>query len=232
MRKVLVTGANRGLGLEFTRQFLGRGDRVFAACRKPEGAVDLQHLASAYPKRTTVLTMDVTKEEDLATAYDIVAEQAGSLDILVNNAGIIYRGETPENIRADVFRQSFEVNAIAPMMVAQKFLPLLEKGTAPKIINLTSQLGSLTRKTFGGHYSYSSSKAALNMFTRTLAFDIRSRGIVVVVVHPGWVKTDMGGEAAPLRAADAVHGMMELIDRLTIENTGAFYSWEGETLPW
>lgn len=232
MRTVFITGANRGIGLEFARQYLGRGDRVFATSRNLEKAVELQHLASAYPKRMSLITLDVTNQDDIENAFAFVQENTDHLDILINNAGIIYRGETPENYSADILKETFETNAIAPMMVAQKFLPLLEKGISPKIVNITSQLGSITRKTFGGHYSYSGSKAALNMLTRTLAFDLRSRGIIVVVIHPGWVKTDMGGEAAPIRPADSVSGMISLIDSLSMEETGSFLSWDGSTLPW
>ncbi len=232
MRNILITGANRGIGFEVARQSIGRGDRVFAASRNLEKAIELQHLASANPKRMTLIKMDVTNEDDIENAYEIVNESVEGLDILINNAGIIYRGETPENFSAEILIESFKTNAIGPMMVAQRFLPLLEKGESPKIINITSQLGSIERKTFGGHYSYSSSKAALNMLVRTLAFDIRSKGIIVVVVHPGWVRTDMGGENAPIRTVDSVQGMLNLIDRLSIENTGSFLTWEGNVLPW
>jgi NAD(P)-dependent dehydrogenase (short-subunit alcohol dehydrogenase family) len=128
--------------------------------------------------------------------------------------------------------QTYHVNCVGPMMVAQRTLPLLRQGADPKIVNLTSRLGSLTLKQRGGTYSYGSSKAALNMLTRALAFDLKPEGIIVTAVHPGWVQTDMGGDAAPLEPPQAIGGVIDVIDGLTLEDTGCYRTWNGETLPW
>lgn len=232
MHNVLITGANRGIGLEFVRQFVANGDRVFATARDLNAATDLGHLAMANPKRLTLLSLDVRNEDEINSVYEQVSQDIDALDLLINNAGILYRGETPENITAQALLESFQVNAVAPVLMVKAFLPLLEQSSLPRVVNMTSQLGSISRKTYGGYYSYGASKAALNMLSRTLAVDLRSRGIVVVVFHPGWVRTDMGGEAAPVKPVDSVRGMMSIIERLTIEDSGNFYTWEGETLPW
>ncbi len=232
MQRVFITGANRGLGLEFVRQCLGRGDRVFAGCRQPKNAGALKDLANQNSNRMSMLELDVTRPEHIRAAAQAVASEVDGLDLLINNAGVLLSGEQPGNLQADSLLDVMHANAIGPLMVAQELLPLLEKGDAPKIVNVTSQLGSIARKRSGGRYSYSASKAALNMFTRALAFDVLSRGVIVVTVHPGWVKTDMGGPGAPLAAEESVAGVLELADSLKPQDAGRFLQWDGSELPW
>jgi NAD(P)-dependent dehydrogenase (short-subunit alcohol dehydrogenase family) len=126
----------------------------------------------------------------------------------------------------------FRVNAVGPMIVSQVFLDLLREGRNPKIVNMTSQMGSLETKQEGGYYSYSSSKAALNMITRLLSFDVQPDGVIVAALHPGWVRTDMGGEHATLTPQESVRGLLEVINRLTADDSGKFYTWEGREHPW
>ncbi len=232
MLRMLVTGANRGLGLEFTKQYLRRGERVFAGCRNPKQAQDLQDLRRAHPDALTVLPLDVTNLATIDAVIKMLRLETGALDLLINNAGVYPHGERPSNLEPDTMLQTYHVNCVGPMMVAQRALPLLRQGDDPKIINMTSRLGSITLKQRGGTYSYGSSKAALNMLTRALAFDLQPEGIVVAALHPGWVQTDMGGDAAPLTPPEAIRGVIGVIDELTMHDTGCYRTWAGETLPW
>lgn len=234
VRRVMVTGGNRGMGLEFVRQCLVRGDRVFAGCRNPGNAVDLQALSVAHPGRLAILTLDVTDEAAIDASVETVRSQVDGLDLLINNAGAYPRGETPATLNATTMLQAFHLNSVAPMIVAQRCLDLLRAGNHPKIVNISSKMGSLwwKEREGGGDYSYCSSKAALNMLTRTLALDLRSEGIIVVALHPGWVQTDMGGNAADLTPAESVGGMLKVIERLTEADTSKFFTWEGREHHW
>ncbi len=241
MKRVLVTGANRGIGLEFVRQFLARGDRVFAGARRPEQAVELQKLAAAQPDRLSLFTVELADPESIAAAARTVAAQTDALDVLLNCAGIFnsfpssFEGGgdqpfgqlDPENLLA-VYR----INSVGPVLMAQSFADLLRRGQAPLIANLNSYVGSITLKRHGGYYAYSASKAALNMFTRLLACDLRQAGITVISLHPGWVQTDMGGPKAPTPVDESVRGMIGVIDRMTLENTGQFWQYIGEQMAW
>jgi len=233
MQTVLITGANRGLGLEFTRQLLSEGAHVFAGCRHPENALELQKLSTEY-KRLNVLRLDVTNENTIAAAVRTINLEVGSLDLLINNAGIYPRGETPQTITAETLLYAFHVNAVGPLIVAKYCLDLLERGNDPKIVNISSKMGSLwwKEKEGGGDYSYCSSKAALNMLSRTLALDLREKGIIVVMLNPGWVKTDMGGPEADLTPTESVRGMLKVIKGLTLDQSGKFLTTEGEEFPW
>lgn len=234
MRRVLITGANRGLGFEFVRQCLARGDRVFAGCRNPAKATALQALSADHPGQLTIPPLDVTDEETIAACVEAIRSQVDGLDLLINNAGIYPRGETPTTLNADTMLRAFHVNAVGPMIVAKHCLDLLRAGDHPRIVNISSKMGSLwwKEREGGGDYSYCSSKAALNMLTRTLAFDLRSDGIIVVALNPGWVQTDMGGSNADLTPAESVCGMLEVIERLTESDSSKFFTWEGKEHPW
>jgi NAD(P)-dependent dehydrogenase (short-subunit alcohol dehydrogenase family) len=234
MRRVLVTGSNRGLGLEFVRECLARGDFVFAGCRRPRTAADLRALLTAYPQRLVILPLDVTNEESIAASVQAMHQQVDGLDLLINNAGTYPRGETPTTVDATTMLQTFHLNSVAPMIVAQHFLDLLRAGNQPRLVNISSKMGSLwwKEREGGGDYSYCSSKAALNMLTRTLAFDLRSEGIIVAALNPGWVQTDMGGSSADLTPAQSVRGMLDVIERLTEADTSRFFTWEGREHPW
>ena len=152
--------------------------------------------------------------------------------MLVNNAGVRPRGEHPGNLDRDTLMHTFEVNSVAPLMVAQCYLDLLRRGDSPRIVNVTSQLGSLARKRSGGDYSYNASKAALNMLSKALAYDVRPLGITVVMIHPGWVQSEIGGEGAPLTPAESARGMLDVIEGLTPDDTARFLQWDGSELPW
>lgn len=230
MRRVLITGANRGLGLEMTRQCLAAGDRVFASCRDVAGAPELRGLAAA--GELTVLEMDLKEPAQIVAALAEVRRRTEGLDLLLNNAGVMPEGENPTNLDPDTMLDTFRVNCVGPMIVVREALPLLKAAGGAKILDISSQLGSLENKTSGGLYSYCATKAALNMLSRTLAHDLRRFGITVVAIHPGWVQTDMGGRRAPLAPEDAVRGILSVAASAGLEDSGKFLTWEGAEHPW
>jgi NAD(P)-dependent dehydrogenase (short-subunit alcohol dehydrogenase family) len=223
-RTVLITGANRGLGLEFARQYSAAGWNVIGTARRPEAAADLTALG------VRVVQLDVTDQQSvdgLALGLD-----RQPIDLLINNAGIFPMSETvPEIDFADIVR-TLEVNTVGPMRVTQALLPHLRRGQAKIIVNITSNLGSIADNTSGRFYGYRESKAALNMFTRSLAAELRDEGFTCIVMNPGWVQTDMGGPNAPLEAPASIAGIRAVIDRLTPTDSGTFWTHEGKKLPW
>jgi NAD(P)-dependent dehydrogenase (short-subunit alcohol dehydrogenase family) len=232
MQRVLITGANRGIGLELARQYLERGDLVLATARNLDAAADLQTLAAAHPDRCHLLALDVTDEDAIAAAAAQAAALVAGLDVLINNAGVFPRNERPETLDAQALLHTLHTNAVAPLIVVRELLDLLRLGQQPRILNITSQLGSLTRRASGRCYSYCSSKAALNMLTRSLAFDLQEDGIIVVVVHPGWVQTDMGGSHAPVTPGESARCIVALADGLLPEQTSKFLTWDGREHAW
>lgn len=232
MQRIFITGANRGIGLELTRQTLLRGDRVFAATRQPENAIDLQELKATFGDQLTIIKLEVTEQVEIEAAAAHVQKEVDGLDVLINNAGVFPPSRKPGELEAEVMLKSLHVNAVAPIMVTQTLLGLLRKGSDTKIVNVTSQLGSLTLKTSGGRYSYNGSKAALNMYTKALAYDLQSDGITTIMIHPGWVSTDMGGSSAPVLPPESAAGILQVIDGLTPQDNARFLGWDGSELPW
>jgi NAD(P)-dependent dehydrogenase (short-subunit alcohol dehydrogenase family) len=238
MQHILVTGANRGLGLEFTRQYLARGDHVFAGCRQPATAAALHALQAKNPQRLSIVPLDVTDADAIQTWHQAVQSQTDRLDMLINNAGIYSSGGS-DGPSERLGRLSFEdalmvlrVNAVGPLLVAQQCLDLLRAGHDAKIVNISSGYGSVSGNSGGFPYYYSASKAALNMFMRSLAADAKRWGITTVLLDPGWVRTDMGGPSAPMTAEKAVRSMIHLIDSLTPRHNGRFLNWQGHEQDW
>ena len=233
MSHVLITGANRGVGLELTRQLLARGDQVIAACRQPDQAQTLQKWATRFGDHLLIVALDVSKDASVQAARATVEGAVDRLDMLVNNAGILIKSEILSTFDAAIMQRSLDVNVVGVMRVTTQFLDLLRRGHEPKLINISSQLGSLQKMRPGwGRYSYNSSKAALNMVTRMLAFDLQEDGIAVKAIHPGWVQTDMGGAHAAVTAQDSAAGILRLADALTLATTGKFQVYSGEEHPW
>jgi NAD(P)-dependent dehydrogenase (short-subunit alcohol dehydrogenase family) len=230
--QVLITGANRGIGLALVREYLGAGWRVFATCRTPNRADDLWALCDAYGERLSITALDVTDEESIRRAGETIRAETDALDALINNAAVYPRGERPGALDADEMLYAFHVNAVGPVMVTQAMLDLLRAADDPRVVNVTSQMGSLARKRSGGAYSYTASKAALNMLTRALAYDLRREGITVVAIHPGWVRTDMGGAGATLAPEEAARRIREMVDGLSAEDAARFMQVGGGDLPW
>ncbi|MFW9778982.1 MAG: SDR family oxidoreductase [Candidatus Heimdallarchaeota archaeon] len=236
MARVFITGANRGLGLEFVRQYLERGDEVIATCRKPIDAHDLNEMKASYPKTLIILKLEVTDEEEREEVYNYVKEQFGSIDIFINNAGIAAGGSRTSYVLGELGSEDlltvFNVNSVAPVLLVELFLDIIKKGNKPRILNITSGLSSLTRKTTVFRYSYCASKTALNMFSKLMALQLKEEGIIVIPLHPGHVKTDLGGYRAPLSPRESIKGMISVIDALTMEDTGKFINYRYEELPW
>ena len=231
MPRVLITGANRGLGLEFTRQYLAEGWKVLAACRNPGAAEALQRLGSSASGALTPLEMDVADSASVRRAAARV--QATSIDIAINCAGIFGgRAQSLGSLDYDDWLQVLEVNLLGPARVSEAFLEHLRRGERRLIVTLTSGMGSLADNSSGGSVLYRTSKAAVNMLMRTAAIDLRPQGISCVVVNPGWVKTDMGGPNARITAQESVGALRELIAKLTPEDSGRFYNYSGREYPW
>lgn len=231
--RALVTGAGRGLGLEFVRQYAAAGARVFAGCRDPERAQELQALAAEHPEQIAVVQLDVRERASIdAVLEQVRADDPGHLDLLINNAGVSRRGEEFDNIRAEDMLEVLRTNTVAPLIVAQRCRPALVRSAHPRIVNVSSSMGSLEKKDYGRHYSYAASKAALNMVTRAAACDLADDGIIVVSLHPGWVQTDLGGPEATLSPRESIEGMIGVIDDLGAEDSGRFLTWSGEEHPW
>jgi len=224
---VLITGANRGLGFEFVRQFVAGGDRVFAVARNVSAELAA---AAAGNDAVTIVNADVCEEEDVAAAASAVAREVGFVDVVVNNAAINPRKIGLGSYTRKAMLETFATNAVAPMLVAQAFLELLQNSTRPRIINISSQVGSFSWNETGTSPLYAASKAALNMYTRSLARE--AEGVIVVAAHPGWVKTDMGGSSAPLTPTESVSALRVLIDRLEPSDSGAFFNYNGQRHGW
>ncbi|HEV7489997.1 MAG TPA: SDR family oxidoreductase [Rhodanobacteraceae bacterium] len=230
MLQALVSGANRGLGLEMTRQLLQRGDRVVAACRHPGRALDLTRLAAEHPGRLHVIPLDLMDTRSIAELARETDALELRFDLVVNNAGMLVEGERFGEIGGKSLRDSFAVNAEGAFMMTQELASRLVDGA--KVVNLSSTLGSIARTDSLYSPSYAMSKAALNMATRLLAIALRDRGVIVVAVSPGWVRTDMGGAGAPLKPDASVAAMLRVIDHLKLSDSGRFLAQTGETIAW
>jgi NAD(P)-dependent dehydrogenase (short-subunit alcohol dehydrogenase family) len=231
-QRVLVTGANRGIGFEFTRQLLHRGARVIAACRHPGKALNLTELAAAYPGHLHILPLDLIKERSIAELARETAALTDALDLLVNNAGVLVSGERYGELEAKTFVDTFTPNAVGPLLLTQALTPLLTHGEKPRVVNLSSDLGSLSKTTQFYTPSYAVSKAALNMVTRLLAAELGPAGITVISANPGWVKTDMGGAQAPVTPQHSVCGLLTLIEGLQRRDNGRFFDYTGAVHDW
>ena len=224
MPTVFVTGAGRGIGLEFARQYAADGWRVIATVRDASKAADLKDVA---PK-AEIHALDVTNHAAIAELGRALAKE--TIDVAIANAGVaLARGMTPQEIDEEAWLQTFRVNTIAPFAMAGALMNSVKRSSGKCMIAITSRMGSIAENS-GGSYAYRSSKTALNMVWRGLAAE--QRDLIAVVLHPGWVKTDMGGLSAPVRPKDSVAGMRRVIERLTARDSGKFFDFEGAEIPW
>ncbi|MBU6373142.1 MAG: SDR family oxidoreductase [Alphaproteobacteria bacterium] len=228
MRTVLITGANRGIGLAHTRRFLARDVRVFATARLPSEAGDLEALGRAHPDRLTILRFDARDPQGPAGLKQALGDQP--IDLLLNNAGLGDRHGFGA-IDATTFMDVMAVNTLAPLLVAQALAENVAASSRRLIANQSSQLGSIADAS-GGAYAYRASKAALNMITKALATDLRARGVTVLALHPGWVRTRMGGANAPVDVDACVAGQQAIFDGAGPADSGKFFNYDGKPIPW
>ncbi len=238
-RHCLVTGANRGLGLEFVRQLLARGDRVVATCRHPGKATALNALAGGYPGRLHVLPLDVANEKSraaLVRELPLVLDHDDRLDLLLNNAGVLHSGERFGSLDAALLDDSLRTNAAGPLLLTQALAPWLADARPERngatVANLSSIMGSIATRDEFRSPSYCLGKAAQNMATVLLAKALAPRGITVVALHPGWVQTAMGGDGAQISASESVAALLALLDGSTPADSGRFLDWQGQPVPW
>ncbi len=220
MKHVVITGANRGIGLELARHYRAEGWRVTGVCR--ESSPELEEAAAQI-----INGIDVTSKESIDRL--VGALRAQTIDLLINNAGLMLN-ETLGSLDFDSLRLQMEINAFAPLRICEALLPNLPAGS--KIANLTSRMGSIADNDSGGRYGYRASKAAFNALGRSLAIDLKERNIAVAQLHPGFVITRMVNFAGIITPEESVIGLAERIEALNLENTGSFWHSNGEELPW
>ena len=220
MATVVITGTNRGMGLEFVKQYLAKGDKVIALCRNTSDELS-QTSAKVIDK------VDVGSPECLEQVLPILSDL--KIDLLINNAGVL-ANETLEHMSATTLEYQFRVNAIGPLMITQMLRKQLVKGA--KVALITSRMGSVTDNTSGGRYGYRMSKAALNIAGVSLAHDLKDQEVAVALLHPGYVQTEMVNNGGDISAAVAVERLIRRIEELNLDNTGTFWHSNGEVLPW
>ncbi|WP_424981074.1 SDR family oxidoreductase [Maritalea sp. S77] len=228
---VLITGANRGIGLELVKRYLQDDEwQVIATCRHPENAVALKQLAESAPKRLNILPLEVT---DSLSVRHLQEELAGTtIDVLINNAGIYNdKGQKFGAINYDNWAEAFNVNALGPMRVTEALFDTLKRSKLAKIVTISSQMGALSRAAKGS-FAYRSSKAAINKAMHTLACELEDQNMVVAMFHPGWVQTDMGGSEAEITPTESADGLYKTISGLTKADNGKFLKWNGDIHPW
>ena len=232
MRTMLITGANRGIGLEFVRQYAADGWRVVACCRKPAAAEALNRLAAQYPDQITVHALDVTDHAQIDQLAQTLSEQP--IDLLINNAGVYppARGDALGETDYAAWQQAFAVNTMAPLKITEAFILQIARSKLKTIVTITSKMGSIADNRGGGSYIYRSSKAGVNIVMKSLSIDLSPQKIIAILLHPGWVKTDMGGPGALITAEQSVTGMRRVIGNLTLQDSGKFYAFDGKEVPW
>lgn len=223
--KVVITGTSRGIGFGLVEEALAKGHTVYAAARNTDA---LKKLKQKFPKHLTTIEVDISQSGGIEKLVADVSREAlstGGIDILINNAGTMAKGETATDLAS-----SYWINATVPFLLTKAMLPILKKSEAPRVAMISTMMASIEDNSSGGYYAYRSSKSALNMLTKSLSID--HPDISFALIHPGWVKTDMGGTNAPTEVADSVRGIWSVISAMTTKNSGQFLNFKGETLPW
>jgi NAD(P)-dependent dehydrogenase (short-subunit alcohol dehydrogenase family) len=244
MKTALVTGAYKGLGLEWCRQLGKKGYTVILTARRLDKARAAADALGEEGLTIVPKAVDVADEAQIANLAAEVEQEFGRLDLLVNNAGINSKDNPDEVVvRKSTFLSELDpeevlkhisINSISPILMAKHFRNLLHRSDKPMVVSISSWLGSITTKdSMRGHYSYCTSKTALNMMNRAMSIELRAEGIIAIVVNPGWVQTDMGGQTADLTPDQSVGGLIDnVLEKITIEETGNFFQWDGTRHPW
>ncbi len=228
MATILITGTNKGVGLELTKIYAARGDTVYAACRDPGSAEALAAIAGDVKVLSLIVGDSGSVDEMAVSLKDVV------IDLVINNAGMKGPEFDQQNTYAmdfDGWAETFNVNSMGPVRVMQALLPNLKQSTNAKVVTITSQMGALSLDMAAAH-AYCASKAAVNKFMRLASIDLKKDGVAVGLIHPGWVQTDMGGPQADLTPQESAEGIVAVVDRLSIASTGGFWKWNGETHDW
>ena len=232
MPTVLITGANRGLGLEFVRQYLRDGWRVIAACRKPEQATELNALKAVNNGKIEIHALEITDNDAI---HALAAQLEGTpIDIFIQNAGIDHEDGFRQTGYAERL-QIFRINTLPILLIAEAFIDHIAAGEQKKLVYISSLKASTTLSaghTGGGQYSYRASKAAGNSIIKALSYDLAEQGIITAAISPGWVRTDMGGPHAPLSPEESVTMVRQVIDNLAPDDTGGYFNQDGKTNPW
>jgi NAD(P)-dependent dehydrogenase (short-subunit alcohol dehydrogenase family) len=229
---VLITGANRGIGFELTKQYLINGWTVIATCRNEKASVDLITLKDKFSEKLLIELMDITCPENIERLANKLSEESIKIDLIINNAGYLdQENKSIHDINYANAEMSFKVNSLGPLYLTHCFLSLMKKNRLCKIAIISSVMGSLTRERSVDWYGYRMSKAAANMLAVNLSNELVNDNVAVVAVHPGWVQTDMGGSSARENVKDSALGIMKVILNLSIDTTGKFYDFKGEELP-
>jgi len=245
INSVLITGANRGLGFEFVKQLVNQVEHVFACCRSPPDAKELNEYANSH-SNVHILEIDVTKETSMKTAVGNVSTIVGKngLNLLINNSGIFSTADTSiEDVTAEILSEFHEVNTMGPTLMCKNFFGLLKQAAAEHshldvgakraaIVNINSGYGSINDCSSAGVYTYRMSKAGVSMLTKTLSFEGRKHNILCVTIGPGWVQTDMGGPNANLTPTESVSGMLSVLFKLTGEQNGTCWRYNGTSVSW
>lgn len=230
-RTILITGANRGIGLELARQYAATRWQVHACSRDPERAAELRQVADGATGRVTLHRLDVTDGAQITALAGLLRDEP--IDILLNNAGVYGdQGERPGHLNESDWIEVLRVNTIAPFMMASAFIEHVKASPSKIIATISSRMGSIEDNDSGGRYAYRTSKAAVNMVMKNLAVDLRSSQVIAVTLNPGWVRTRMGGAGAPLSVEDSATGLRGVLDRLTLKDSGSFINHDGEEIPW
>jgi NAD(P)-dependent dehydrogenase (short-subunit alcohol dehydrogenase family) len=228
MSTVLITGANRGIGLELVKCYAARGDTVLACCRDPRAGSEL----AAIPGKVETFALDVADAASVAALADALGGRA--IDTLINNAGMLgpeYARQTAYEMDFDGWRQAFEVNTMGPVRMLHALIGNLRASATPRLVTITSQMGALSLDMTLG-FAYSATKAGLNKFMKLAAIELGKEGINVCVIHPGWVQTDMGGAEADITPQESARGIVETVDKLDASTNGSFWKWNGEPHEW
>lgn len=231
MPKVLITGSSRGIGLALTQVFAEKGWNVIATCRKPARARTLREFARSRPQ-VRIWDLDVVNVDSIEGLKESLGDE--KIDVLLNNAGIYGErtGQSFGGLAYPSWREAFNVNTLGPIKMAETFFDQVRMSERKIIATISTMMSSLVENLEGGHYIYRSTKAALNMALKNLSIDMKPYGITVLILHPGWVRTDMGGEEAPLSPSESASGLYEVISNASIRDTGKFYTYDGKTIPW
>ena len=224
---VLITGTNKGLGLEFVKQFAAEGYQVIACTRKINKKDELHQLQEKF-KTISICKLDIANFSSIDQFAKLFKKP---IDILINNAGV-YPDSSIDHVDYKAWLDAFKINTLAAFKMTKAFLPHLKKGRLKKIASLTSKMGSIDDNSGGGEYIYRSSKTALNMVMKSLSIDLKPFDLSVITLHPGWVRTDMGGPNGLIDVDESVAGMKRQIDKLTIRTTGQFIAYDGKKIPW